>query len=280
MTQLTSSSDAHAPPGGRAGVIAARSGLDVDAALRRLRGIGHSPDRRGVGGVHRRPPGTGLLSSGRWRVSAHLAITPGPVQRGRATPRAERRRRPSASRPPLGPGTARARPVPDGGCDRRRRRPRAAAGGDDLVHTSSRYLECGGNYDHSAAALHIHRSTLRYRLGRIRDPTGFDLRDVDTRFDLQAARVHGDSSPWSHCPPDGRGSRPNREQGRCVGAGARAPQPLRARRARSHTPHGRVRSPDQPLRRSGSRSPACSVRGSGCGMPSGSCIPRSAVSTA
>ncbi|MBF6225521.1 helix-turn-helix domain-containing protein [Nocardia abscessus] len=57
----------------------------------------------------------------------------------------------------------------------------------DLVHTLSRYLECGGNYDDSAAALHIHRSTLRYRLGRIRELTGFDLRDVDTRFNLQAA---------------------------------------------------------------------------------------------
>ncbi|WP_280491413.1 PucR family transcriptional regulator [Nocardia asiatica] len=57
----------------------------------------------------------------------------------------------------------------------------------DLVYTLSRYLECGGNYDDSAAALHIHRSTLRYRLGRIREITGFDLRDVDTRFNLQAA---------------------------------------------------------------------------------------------
>ncbi|WP_174188362.1 PucR family transcriptional regulator [Nocardia barduliensis] len=57
----------------------------------------------------------------------------------------------------------------------------------DLVYTLSRYLECGGNYDDSAAALHIHRSTLRYRLGRIRELTGFDLRDVDTRFNLQAA---------------------------------------------------------------------------------------------
>ena len=28
----------------------------------------------------------------------------------------------------------------------------------------------------SAAALHVHRSTLRYRLGRIADLTGFDLR--------------------------------------------------------------------------------------------------------
>ncbi|WP_028478621.1 helix-turn-helix domain-containing protein [Nocardia sp. CNY236] len=57
----------------------------------------------------------------------------------------------------------------------------------NLVCTLSRYLECGGNYDDSAAALHIHRSTLRYRLGRIRELTGFDLRDVDTRFNLQAA---------------------------------------------------------------------------------------------
>ncbi len=57
----------------------------------------------------------------------------------------------------------------------------------DLVHTLSHYLECGGNYDESAAALHVHRSTLRYRLGRIADLTGFDLRDVDTRFNLHAA---------------------------------------------------------------------------------------------
>ncbi|WP_325097489.1 PucR family transcriptional regulator [Nocardia gipuzkoensis] len=46
----------------------------------------------------------------------------------------------------------------------------------DLVHTSSRYLECVGNYHDSAAMLHIHRSTLRYRLGRIRELTGFDTR--------------------------------------------------------------------------------------------------------
>lgn len=62
-----------------------------------------------------------------------------------------------------------------------------AAKNSDLVHTLSHYLECGGNYDESAAALHIHRSTLRYRLGRIADLTRFDLRDVDTRFNLHAA---------------------------------------------------------------------------------------------
>ncbi|KAA0094716.1 PucR family transcriptional regulator [Mycolicibacterium sp. P1-18] len=57
----------------------------------------------------------------------------------------------------------------------------------DLVHTLSHYLECGGNYDESAAALHVHRSTLRYRLRRIAELTGVDLRDVDARFNLHAA---------------------------------------------------------------------------------------------
>ncbi|WP_233213441.1 PucR family transcriptional regulator [Mycobacterium hubeiense] len=56
-----------------------------------------------------------------------------------------------------------------------------------LVQTLSEYLECGGNYDETAAALHIARSTLRYRLRRIRGLTGYDLRDVDTRFNLHAA---------------------------------------------------------------------------------------------
>ncbi|MDG4667232.1 helix-turn-helix domain-containing protein [Mycobacterium sp. 236(2023)] len=57
----------------------------------------------------------------------------------------------------------------------------------ELVLTLSDYLECGGNYDESAAALHIHRSTLRYRLARIAELTGRDLRKVDTRFNLHAA---------------------------------------------------------------------------------------------
>jgi DNA-binding PucR family transcriptional regulator len=57
----------------------------------------------------------------------------------------------------------------------------------DLVLTLSDYLECGGNYDHSAADLHIHGSTLRYRLARIGQLSGYDLRDVDTRFNLHAA---------------------------------------------------------------------------------------------
>jgi hypothetical protein len=57
----------------------------------------------------------------------------------------------------------------------------------NLVYTLSSFLENGGNYDDTAAAMHIHRSTLRYRLTRIQELTGFDIRDVDTRFNLHAA---------------------------------------------------------------------------------------------
>ncbi|MFJ8510490.1 PucR family transcriptional regulator [Streptomyces avermitilis] len=48
----------------------------------------------------------------------------------------------------------------------------------ELVETLSRYFDCGGNYDDAAAALTVHRSTLRYRLQRIREISDRDLADV------------------------------------------------------------------------------------------------------
>ncbi|WIX98126.1 helix-turn-helix domain-containing protein [Amycolatopsis mongoliensis] len=57
----------------------------------------------------------------------------------------------------------------------------------DLVQTLSQYLECGGHYDETASALMIHRSTLRYRLGRIREITDLDLNDVESRLNLHMA---------------------------------------------------------------------------------------------
>ena len=57
----------------------------------------------------------------------------------------------------------------------------------DLVHTLGVYLDHGGNYDDTAAALHIHRSTLRYRLQRIRELSGHDLAHADTRLNLHVA---------------------------------------------------------------------------------------------
>ena len=57
----------------------------------------------------------------------------------------------------------------------------------DLVTTLSVYLDCGGNYDGTSHALNIHRSTLRYRLRRIREISNHDLADVNTRLNLHLA---------------------------------------------------------------------------------------------
>jgi sugar diacid utilization regulator len=57
----------------------------------------------------------------------------------------------------------------------------------DLVHTLTQYLEHGGNYDATAAELSVHKSTLKYRLQRIRDLTGLELNDPDVHFNLQLA---------------------------------------------------------------------------------------------
>ena len=57
----------------------------------------------------------------------------------------------------------------------------------ELVHTLTEYLELGGNYDATAAALSVHKSTLKYRLQRIRDLTGLELNDPDVHFNLQLA---------------------------------------------------------------------------------------------
>jgi DNA-binding PucR family transcriptional regulator len=59
--------------------------------------------------------------------------------------------------------------------------------GSQMVETLASYLQCGGNYDATAEALSLHRSTLRYRLQRLREISGLDLADPDTRFNLQLA---------------------------------------------------------------------------------------------
>ena len=59
--------------------------------------------------------------------------------------------------------------------------------GTQLVLTLSEYLDHGGSYDASAGALSIHRSTLKYRLRRIREVSGYDLSLPDTHFNLQLA---------------------------------------------------------------------------------------------
>lgn len=56
-----------------------------------------------------------------------------------------------------------------------------------LVITLGQYLDCGGNYDATAQALSVHRSTLKYRLRRIREISGHDLNSPEIRFNLRLA---------------------------------------------------------------------------------------------
>ena len=57
----------------------------------------------------------------------------------------------------------------------------------DLFHTLETYLDAGGNSVQTAKALTIHRSTLNYRLERIKEICGCDLSDPSTRLNLQVA---------------------------------------------------------------------------------------------
>ncbi len=61
----------------------------------------------------------------------------------------------------------------------------------ELVKTLTQYLQHGGGYEATSRALSVHRSTLKYRLQRIRELTGFDLSDPEIGFSLQlATRAH------------------------------------------------------------------------------------------
>ncbi len=57
----------------------------------------------------------------------------------------------------------------------------------ELVKTLIQYLQHGGGYEATSRALSVHRSTLKYRLQRIRELSGLDLGDPETHFNLQLA---------------------------------------------------------------------------------------------
>jgi sugar diacid utilization regulator len=56
-----------------------------------------------------------------------------------------------------------------------------------LLLTLARYFDNGCNIDRAAAELSVHRSTLKYRLKRIRELLGQDLNDGPTRLNLHLA---------------------------------------------------------------------------------------------
>lgn len=57
-------------------------------------------------------------------------------------------------------------------------------GRDDLIHTLDVYLALGGDARKTAESLHLHRSTLYYRLDKITEAVGGDLGDGEARFEL------------------------------------------------------------------------------------------------
>jgi DNA-binding PucR family transcriptional regulator len=59
--------------------------------------------------------------------------------------------------------------------------------GSRLVRTLSVYLNCDGDYAMAARVLGVQRSTVRYRLGVIRELTRLDLSDGEIRLFLHAA---------------------------------------------------------------------------------------------
>jgi DNA-binding PucR family transcriptional regulator len=58
------------------------------------------------------------------------------------------------------------------------------SGRDDLIHTLDAYLTHGCDVRKTAEALHLHRSTLYYRLEKITEAVGGDLKDGEARFEL------------------------------------------------------------------------------------------------
>ncbi len=56
-----------------------------------------------------------------------------------------------------------------------------------LVETLQTYLACAGNLETTARALNVHTSTLKYRLQRIAEVGGLDVRNADHRFNAALA---------------------------------------------------------------------------------------------
>ncbi|WP_369138071.1 helix-turn-helix domain-containing protein [Modestobacter versicolor] len=67
-----------------------------------------------------------------------------------------------------------------------------ATGGTEYVPTLEAYLRNDRNLNRTAAALHVHANTVRYRVTKIEELLRASLRDVDDRFRLESAlRLRG-----------------------------------------------------------------------------------------
>ena len=57
----------------------------------------------------------------------------------------------------------------------------------DLLHTLETYLDSGNALAEASAVLNVHRNTLLYRLRRIEELTGLDLKNPTNRLNLHIA---------------------------------------------------------------------------------------------
>jgi sugar diacid utilization regulator len=62
-----------------------------------------------------------------------------------------------------------------------------ASGGSDYVRTLDAFLSNDRHLERTAGSLHVHPNTVRYRLGKVQELLGVNLRDVDDRFLLELA---------------------------------------------------------------------------------------------
>jgi DNA-binding PucR family transcriptional regulator len=62
-----------------------------------------------------------------------------------------------------------------------------SAEGTEYVRTLRTWLAQDRHLERTAALLHIHPNTVRYRLGRVQDLLGADLKSVETRFHIDLA---------------------------------------------------------------------------------------------
>jgi len=61
-----------------------------------------------------------------------------------------------------------------------------------LLQTLGAYLATNGSPTDAADRLHLHRNTVLYRLGRLEDLLGVDLRDAEVRLALHLALKIGE----------------------------------------------------------------------------------------
>ena len=66
-------------------------------------------------------------------------------------------------------------------------RPLLETSGGHLFETATAYLDTGGNLEAAARGLFVHANTVRYRLGRVVDVTGYDLSDPHDAFTVRIA---------------------------------------------------------------------------------------------